>query len=431
MTDRLRTPADLEDTFRKSSDPNYAADLEDVDGGVGWDTVAADAEMIGRTSSAVRRNTQAYYLLPSSTQSDEPASGAVRASGTIQLTRTAAASSELRIAAGKALAHSSLDSVGAPAQLQDFGLAEEAVFPIGSLGPISVQAIATRAGNQGNLPAATFDRMADEGRASVTCTVAADGVTLTDTGIPDVFWEGLIGRYLRVASGVDTGAIRRVTAFSQAVVGAALIGTVVVDAALTPGTIVAYVLEWSDFGVTVVQPDAFVNGRHGTLDAIGRERMVGRAPGEPDLDYAYRINELPDVVSPNAIDRICARILTPYEIPYRVLETRVDVPGFILDLAPLDIGGFCDPLEPWYGSLLLTLNATKRFFVVLVGTNPSLGMYGMPFDAMNAGVNAYDSGGPGDGVPVTYNQLMAKLYASIEAARGAGVAWKLVQDPCL
>jgi hypothetical protein len=431
VTDRLRTPADLEDTFRKASDPNYAADLEDVDGGVGWDTVAADAKLFGKTSAAVRRNTQAYYLLPSSTQSDDPASGAVRASGTIQLTRTAAASSELRISVGKALAHSVLDSVGAPARLQDFGLGEEAVFPVGSLGPISVQAIATRAGNQGNLPEGTFDRMANEGRASVTCTVAADGVTLTDTGSPDVFWEGLIGRYLRVATGVDTGAIRRITAFSQAGSGPALLGSVTVDAALTPGTMVVDVLEWSDFGVLVTQPDAFTSGRHGTLDAVGRERMVGRAPGEADIDYAYRINELPDVVSPNAIDRICARILTPYAIPYRVLETRIDIPGVVLDLTPLDIGGFCDPLDAWYGSLLLTENATKRFFVVLVGDSPSLGMYGLPFDAMNAGINAYDSGGPGDGVALTYNQLMAQLYASIEAARGSGVAWKLVQDPCL
>jgi hypothetical protein len=69
--------------------------------------------------------------------------------------------------------------------------------------------------------------------------------------------------------------------------------------------------------------------------------------------------------------------------------------------------------------------------VVLVGDDPGLGMYGLPFDAMNAGVNAYDSGGPGDGVPVTYNQVIAKLYASIEAARGFGVAWKLVQESCL
>jgi hypothetical protein len=431
VTDRLRTPADLEDTFRKASDPNYAADLEDVDGGVGWDTVAADAQLLGKTSAAVRRNTQAYYLLPSSTQSDDPASGAVRASGTVQLTRTGSASLELRIATGKALAHSVLDSVGAPARLQDFALGEDAVFPVGELGPISVLARASRAGNQGNLPAGTWDRMADEGRASVTCTVAADGVTLTDTGSPDVFWEGLVGRYLRVATGVDTGEIRRVTAFSQAGAGTALLGSVTIDVALTPGTIVVDVLEWSDFGVTVVQPDAFTDGRHGTLDAIVRERLVGRAPGEPDLDYAYRINELPDVVTPNAIDRICARILTPYAIPYRILETRVDIPGVVLDLSPMDIGGFCDPLEPWYGNLLLTLNATKRFFVVLVGDDPGLGMYGLPFDAMNAGVNAYDSGGPGDGVPVTYNQVIAKLYASIEAARGFGVAWKLVQESCL
>jgi hypothetical protein len=51
---------------------------------------------------------------------------------------------------------------------------------------------------------------------------------------------------------------------------------------------------------------------------------------------------------------------------------------------------------------------------------------------MNAGINAYDSASqPGDGGPVIYNRLMQTLYDEIQSKKGFGVAWKLMQDPCL
>lgn len=432
MTDRIRTKADLEATFRHASDPNYADELENNSDGVGWDTVAGAAEIQARASSAVRRNTQGYMLLPSSTQSDDPASGPVKASGLVRLRRTASAALELVVGAGKKLAHSTLDSTGQPATLQDFVLAADVTFAAGELGPIDATAIATRPGDQGNLPAGTFVRMADEGRADVACTVSA-GNKLTDTGDPDVFWEGLVGRYVRVTTGTDLGEVRRVLSYGQVQSGSALLGSIVVEgAALTPGVIRVDVLEWSDFGLSIEQPEAFTTGRHGTLDAIGRERQMGRAFGEGDPDYRYRLSDLPDTISPAAIERTVARILTPYGIPYRILETREGIPGFILDHSPLDVGSLCDPLDPWFGSLLLTENASKRFFVVLVGVNRNLGAYGLPLDAMNAGINAYDSASqPGDGGPVIYNRLMQTLYDEIQSKKGFGVAWKLMQDPCL
>lgn len=432
MTDRYRSPEELEDTFRKASDPNYAAELEHNDVGQGWDTVAGNASLFARSSAAVRNNGQAYYILPSSTESADSASGAVKASQVVTLRRTISAGTQLIVAAGKALAHNVLDSNGQPAQLQEIVLAADAIFPVGSLGPISVEAIATRPGYQGNLPSGTFTHMASEGRSRIVCDVVA-GNTATDTGDPDVFYGGLIGRYVQVMSGLDVGSIRRVLSFTQVPSGDALLGRVVLDGnPMVPGTITVDVLEWDDFGVSVAQDLDFTNGRHGVLDAVGRERDMGRAPGEGDTDYAYRLNELPDVVTPNAIDRITATILTPYQIPYRIVETREDIRGFVLDLSPLDTGTLCDQSDPQYGNLLLSENGAKRFFAVLVGVNANLGAFGLPFDAMNAGINAYDVASmPGDGYALIYRQIMDRLYKAIDAAHGAGVAWKLIQDPCL
>lgn len=428
MTDRSRSKEQLEQTFRGFVDDNYRADLEHEAEGRGWDPVAASAAIMARASDAVRRNHQSYFILPSSRQTDDPASGPVAAYGPLFIARTAPVDTERRIPAGTPLLTALPRSTdGLPAVIQDFVLAGEVVFPVGDLGPIETLGVATRPGNQGNVRAGVIVGFAEQGTASIECTVGAANV-VTDTGAPDVFWEALVGRYVRFAAGVNIGQVRRVLSYGQ-VLG---MGSVTLDGAtLTAGAATVTVSEWAELGFSISQPEDFENGRHGTLDAVGRDRGMGRVDGESDAEYAYRLAELPDVVSPGAIGRICARILSPYQIPYRVYETREDITGIILDEAPLDVGGF-DSVDDdfWIGSVLLNDAAAKRFFVIAVGTNANLGSYGVALDVLNSGTNAYDfASEPGDGYAVTYQQVIAQLDAAIENARGGGVGWRIVQDP--
>lgn len=418
MSDQARTKPELERTFRTFVDPEYAAGLEET-AGPGFDPVAAAAAVHARAAAAIARNGQAFYVLPHSRQTGDPASGPVAASGPVSVGRTGNAGAELRIPPGKALLGRMLGATGLLAPLQAFVLQEEVVLPAGSLGPVTVQAVATRPGDQGNLLAGTLVGFAPEGVRQVACTTLGDGY-LHDTGVPDVFTAGDVGRYLRLSA---AGAPLRVLGYSQA----AGVGTVSLEG--TPpaaGSYTAQLLEWADLSVVLTQPEDFTNGRHGTLDAIGRESNISRGPGESDLDYAYRISSLPDVVSPNAIERIAARILSPLGVPFEIHEAGDDLTGFILDRTPLDAGSTCAG-GAFDGQALLSEAASHRFFVICVDPDVNSGSQGLPLDSLNAGVNAYDSAeGPGDGGPLGYTNAMQTLIDAVRQAHGAGVGFRVL-----
>jgi hypothetical protein len=198
---------------------------------------------------------------------------------------------------------------------------------------------------------------------------------------------------------------------------------------VAPGTLIGLVLEDDADPIALVQTEALAGGAHATLDAIGRERNMPRAGArEADLDYAYRLSVLPDVVSPAAIDRLCAQILSPLGIRYEILETQTHLPGFILDHTPLDTGSLREN-DPWRGALLLSDQQSKRFFTVLVEDRPELGG-GLPVDAQNAGINAYDvADRAGDGKATQYFAALKALYGALEPARAGGVSWQLRTAP--
>jgi hypothetical protein len=101
--------------------------------------------------------------------------------------------------------------------------------------------------------------------------------------------------------------------------------------------------------------------------------------------------------------------------------------GFVLDDTPLDAASVCTD-DPWSGSFLFNASAEKRFFLVCVAPDPNLGGFGLPFDAVNAGLNAYDvAESPGDGTSELYDNALATLYADLDAARVGGVTFKLVE----
>jgi hypothetical protein len=419
VSDQPRTQAELERTFRNFADPEYSDGLEQGDG-TGFDPVAAAAQVHARASAAIARNGQAFYVLPHSLQTGPSASGAVLASGPVTVARTRSAQLELRIPPGKALLGRLLGATGLLEPLPTFVLRDEVVLAAGELGPVTVTAEATRPGDQANLLAGTLIGFAAEGVRRVACTTAGDG-RLVDTGMPDVFTASDVGRYLRLSS--DAVPVR-VLSYGQS----GGIGTVGLEG--TPpgaGSYTAELLEWADLSVVVTQPEDFTNGRHATLDAIGRESDISRGPGESDLDYAYRISAQPDVVSPNAIARIAARILSPIGVDFEIHEAFADLPGFTLDISPLDAGSTCAGGR-FDGHQLLSEETSHRYFVICIGANPNAGATGLPFDAVNAGVNSFDSAeGPGDGSATLYDNAITTLRDALVQAHGAGVGFRLLK----
>lgn len=423
MSDQKRTPEDLQRTFRDVTDPNYAEPLEEDD--LSWDAVAVEAATIARASAAIETNSQAFYLLPSSRETAPSAQGAQKAEGWVFVSRLPGSGAfSLRIPAGKGVVMARLDSRGQPAQLEAFVLNTDLVFDVGELGPLSAVVVATRPGNQANHGLVDGVSLALEGSRTVELSAIVASGLLTDTGKPDVFTAGDVGRYLRIQGEATP---RRIASYSQTAQG---LGQVMVEGGTITGSQRATLLEWSELGVVLEQVTPLEGGRHAELEAIGQgERGMPRGPGEADLDYAYRVSELPDVVSPAAIERTLARILSPLEIPYELLEVRdPGLRGFVLDVTPLDAGGACLGSSQWSGAVLLSDSATKRFFLVCVTPREDLGFYGLFLDAANAGVNFYDCAEQAaDGGGLGYQNALATLWNALNTARAGGVSFRLVE----
>lgn len=97
------------------------------------------------------------------------------------------------------------------------------------------------------------------------------------------------------------------------------------------------VLDWAaDLGATVTNDASPAAGDLAMLDALGDERAISRAPGEPDILYRKRVHTLADVVSPAAIRRIINRVLAPFGLSGCLRETGLELwRGMYFDGDPL------------------------------------------------------------------------------------------------
>lgn len=301
----------------------------------------------------------------------------------------------------------------------------------GALGPLSVPIEAVRPGYQGNVPPERITAFAPRGTADVRATTEANNL-VRDDGAPDRFSPAQIGQYLRFTSGPNAGTFPRriISVTPGSPTSFALVDGPDLIASATVQDV--EVVEFEDIGLTVSQPEATTGGRHGWLDAIGRDRNQGRAANEDDETYRARLVALEDTISPNAILRAAARVLTPLGIGFELLETRDPngLPGFVLDMPTSSPLAFLSALD--YGTvqngggvLLSEMCGAVRFFVLLVGIG-NQGEFGAPYDSPFPN-NAWDVLAL-DGYPVQYRAALVALYDSIERAREAGVCWELVQD---
>lgn len=409
--------------------PGYTVPIEQQADGQGLDVFAAQAAVAARVAEAVAVTTQAYYLLPHSTQIRPPAAGEARATVLVRISRDGLASGALDLSEGTEVVALYHNERGEEIEGERFTLAAVSV-PAGSLGPIDVLATCSRPGYQGNVPAGAIRRFVARGTATVVAE-AISATELRDTATDgDRFSPAMIGQFLRITSGVNASLQpRKIIGVSvDDITGRA---TAVVDgAALVAGAADVDVLEYADVGLLVEQPEDAEGGKHGWLDAIGADRNLYRALAELDDAFRARIAALADVVSPNAIVRAAQRTLTPFGITWSLRETLAELRGFACDHDPVDYGDICDD-----GQVLLTEAQATTFFVICVHPK-RLGDFGLFADADVSTalmVNALDATNDRatnflDGFPVTFATALQALSDAIEKARAGGVEWKLVID---
>lgn len=407
------------EVFRTINPAGYARALEELGDGQGFDTVAATAALLERLSAAFVRGVGAYYLLPHSTQTAEPAGGAARATTTATIRRVpGSVPFALELAAGYPIAtryRGPRGDVVGPA----FRLAAPVTLGADVL-EVEASIEASRVGFAGNVRASQFVGFAELGRLTVP-NVSIVGNTLTTTAAYDRITRAQAGRLIVFppATPNELAGPRQIVSVTELAGGGSVVE--VSGAPLTTATQDVGVAELEDLGIVLeVDADA-TGGRAGVLDVLGAERNTPRRFGESDDDYRQRVSRLADTVSPAAILRIAARILSPLGIGYRLRETRdVDTwPGFVLDVDALDWGG---PFEGWVDGC-----EAATAFVLEVGLS-------------GAGENgaAYDEGDEDawdwlalDGWAVTYGAALGALWSELNAARAAGVCFSVVLDPTL
>lgn len=186
------------------------------------------------------------------------------------------------------------------------------------------------------------------------------------------------------------------------------------------------VLSWvTDFGLAVSNAESPTGGRAAFLDALGNERKIRRALGEPDEQYRERVGQVADTVSPGAVVRAVNRILAPYGITacFREVGTPM-LPGIYFDLDAYDYNFGIRPGDRF--RLWLDYAYFRGFF--MIGVPPlNWGEFGAAWDF--GPHNAWDLTGAfgvaWDGHPYLAERLYAQVWQAVEHTRMGGVSWEL------
>ncbi len=414
--------ASLLEVWRRIFPRAYVVPIEENADGQGFDAPSQQAVQFARASDAVNTTVGAYYIGPHSSQTAPPGSGAVRAQALLRIVRAAPANYDLTLIQGtQFIAQLKSPDDGHLIDQETYELITTYTIPAGTL-YMDVLVQDVRVGYQGNTPLGTINIFATRGTATIQGTVLS-GNRLSDNGVSDHITEAMIGQFVRFVAGANAGTYpRRVLSVTMGT--AANIALLDGDPLIVGSAPNTELEEFADLGLTIVQQTAATGGKHGWLDASGQDRGVARATNESDASYRLRIQNLPDVVSPGAIYRTAARILTPLGLSFEIKETRDPngLPGFIWDISPFDVGELYD------GNVLFDEFDSVRFFIITVERG-NQGEFGAPYDTPFPN-NAWDVMFF-DGYPVGFYAALAALYAAVEAARAAGVHWTIVIDPNL
>ncbi len=432
---------DFLDLWRRALPKHYTEPIENEGDGEGFDVPSSQAAVWEEFERSLNLNQQAYFLRPHSTQSGPIARSGAKATGTIELRRVAPALGSIVIPPGQRLIAETTDSFGGVLGLGRVLLVDGVTLPEGTGGPVVVDVEAEFQGYSGNLVPGMVVRFEEQGRLSVPAVVLStnqlerNAVTVAEARA-DSFNDSLMGRYLRLVPGAvplvtfDALVPRRITS----VIGQVVTFEPVLDAADIGKKVTVEIEELADLGVQVSQPLPITGGVGDALSAIAVDRRQGKAGDETDDQFADRLVELPDVVSPNAIERKVDRILSPLGIGFCIRETRdIDgLMGFTWDLHPWDFGEACGcglvkPIGSELvgeGQVWIDTPRHVRFFIVCVERVP-----------ISDSGSAWDFGAFDnffwDGSDFGYSSVLGNVWHEVNQARAAGVAFLLVQDPSL
>lgn len=419
-----RTKEEFLQTWRDNFDPGYTVPLEEEDEGRGADIIYGFAAIFERVSQAADISTQAFYINEHSIQSNPPASGAVKATGTVLLSRVVPTQGDLTLKAGDIIEIYQLGTNGEEIVVFEAELVNDSTLAIGASG-VSADVIAARPGyqaNNGPLRSARF-----KGRSTSNVTATTSGTTLTDNGLPDRFTEDMDqDGFVKFISGANGGIDPRRILTSS-------LGSITVEgSALTSGTDIVQVVGLNDLGTSMTIDGEFSGGKHAILDLRGEDRRIARNTSEADSVYRSRIRALPDTVSPNALIRAAGRVLRPLGIPFIFGETRnFDyLRGFVDDLDPDDVESDSVTTN---GRVDVGNGFEHRGFFLIVERRGN-GEFGFPDDTFpatsgfpdNADDLTSESRGFDDGFPIGFAQDMTNLITEIEKTRMGGMPWALI-----
>jgi len=426
-----RTKAELLEIWRRDMDPGYTIPLEQEAEGRGLDVISGLAAMLERASQAVQVSTQALYLKPHSTQLDPPASGGVKATGSIDISLDAPANGDLLFVAREATDGSAtFDSPRAFVVLQSpdgddvegprfdtLGAAGVITFiPAGTTGPLTLQLRAERDGFQGNVKAGTRLEFERRGRATATVdTVAVFGqlATLSLDASGNRFGVNAVGQYVRFLDGANAGKPPQLITARASDLSVSLLHTSEILLPQSGGTV--EILDASDLGVFGVTTTGTAGGRGAELDLIARERAAGRSGGETDDELRARLCVLDDRVSPAALLRTAENILTPAGVPFELIEVgEADVGmAFFPLVTPQNTGDAFDNPQAY---------AQREFFAPLTDASPSSRSIGFLI-VINGALLPGDEG--------ERDVLLARLISAIKERKGGGVPWGIAFEPPL
>lgn len=410
------TKDDLIAVWRRDMDPGYTAPLESEDQGRGMDVVAGLAAVLERCSQAVLRSSQALYLKPHSTQLAPESSGAVRASGQVQVwSDKIVGGGPILLDTGDLLHAVIRDVNGVELEYPMYEVALDVTIPGGVPGPTLVSVQATRPGFHANITAGHSGRFLRLPRADI----AVDSVTLpggnahvfADIDLGDRFIPTMDAMVFRFLDGPNAGQYRRIDFFVSET-------EVILDASagiVVQGTGTGEVISVGEVGDLRVEfHEDIMNGRSAELDMLAAERgNQGRALEEEDGQFRERVVALPDAVSPNAIIRGAGSVLNPVGIAFQLVEVFGDGVGFVYSGTGLgeDAGhAYDDPLAYRKG----------RFYV----DGPANGHWPIGFIVV---VDGFALSLLPDGPDPTLSALSRVIFN----LKGGGVPWAIAFEPPL
>lgn len=375
------TKDDYLELWRGVLPSSYTDPIEQSGDGRGFDIPSLQGAIFAHFAENMEVTQQAYFLRRYSGASRAHAGGARKAQGFLSITRAAPTVGGITITAGTIVIATAIDSFGDELQVGRYLVTADTVLSEGNGTAVPLPVVAEYAGYAGNVPAGFSFAFDERGRKSVPSVITSVS-KVTELPNPqqaaDSFDASMVGRYVRFVGTIGSlnGSMpRKITSFIAGTENSIDFSPPLNDAGDIGTNVVIEVEEYEDFGISIEQPTALEGGVSASLDAIGVDRGRGRIDTETDEEYREYLANLPDTVSPAAINRILESILLPCGIPFDLAETR-DIEGLMgctWDVHPFDFGQLA-PLDKLTGSeyvgqggVYLNESSFTRFFVISVG----------------------------------------------------------------